>query len=420
MNLLDDTHHDDLEARVRDLLHGIAADVHENPPAWEDLITREGDVVPLRATEPVQVIRLDRPRRRPHSRPFTSVAAAALVAAAVGGALLVDRTKGDETRDQPAELVTAVSPGDPSFDASTAASVWATGLDDPVDAASAYLQAMGIPTPAALPDPTASTASTATAPAPVTVELREAHGSTAVVTWSRGPGLAGGEAGGTVYLRAASTTSGPQDWGVVGASAPGLALADVSYDGEHLAFSVERTTGAGELAVGVWIDGRPLALDGPAVPQAGTGDVSLGKLLDLGPEAGAPQTFQVPAEVDDIVTMRVVDVVDGYVTSVAQMAMALPEADPAAAGLAGRADGSGSAAGGGLPGTAEAGGTAGADAGAGGGVTVPSLPIPTDPGAPLPTLPPLPIPDPAGLPVPTTLPVTTTLPDGDNPVDILP
>jgi hypothetical protein len=155
------------------------------------------------------------------------------------------------------------------------------------------------------------------------------------------------------------------------------------------------------------------------VPQAGTGDVSLGQLLDLGPDAGVPQTFQVPAEVDDIVTMRVVDVVDGYVTSVAQMAMALPQADPAAAGLAGRADGSGSA-GGSVPGTAEAGGTAGAGAGAGGGVTVPSLPIPTDPGAPVPTLPPLPIPDPSGLPVPTTLPVTTTLPDGDGPVDIIP
>jgi len=416
MNLLDHTDHDDLEARVRDLLHGIAADVHENPPAWEELITREGDVVPLRPTEPVQIIRLDRPRRRPHSRPLTSVAAAALVAAAVGGALLVDGTGGDETQDHPAELVTAVSPGDPSFDASTAASVWATGIDDPVDAASAYLQAMGIPTAAALPDPTASTAP---APAPVSVELRETHGSTAVVTWSRGPGLAGGEAGGTVYLRAASTTAGPQDWGVVGASAPGIALADVSYDGQRLSFSVERTAGGGQVAVGVWIDGRPLALDGPAVPQAGTGDVSLGQLLDLGPDAGVPQTFQVPAEVDDIVTMRVVDVVDGYVTSVAQMAMALPQADPAAAGLAGRADGSGSA-GGSVPGTAEAGGTAGAGAGAGGGVTVPSLPIPTDPGAPVPTLPPLPIPDPSGLPVPTTLPVTTTLPDGDGPVDIIP
>lgn len=404
MNLLDDTDRNDLEDRVRAMLHHLAAEVREIPPAWEDLIGRDADVVPLRADEPTTVSRLEsRPQWR--RRQLTSVAAAALVASAVGGALLVDRG-GDRPQSAPSELITAVSPGDPAFDAGAAVTVWATSIDDPLAAARAYLDGVGVPT-------------APSAPSPASLTLSADDGTIAVVDWA----LPGGGGGGTVYLRASG--SGPGDWAVVGSSAPDVAIGDVGFDGEHLSFSISGTVASDELAVGVWVDGRPLSLDGPAVPLAGVEGVSLGQAVDAvsavgggGGEADAVRTLQAPVEPDDIVTLRVVHAIEGQVRSVTQMAVAMPDADPAAAGLAGAAGATGSAgagaAGGGVSGTTEAEGSGGMDADAGSldDVTVPSLPAPSLPGGPAPTLPPLPVPAPTDPSLPTTLP--------DSPDDLLP
>jgi hypothetical protein len=194
---------------------------------------------------------------------------------------------------------------------------------------------------------------------------------------------------------------------VVGAAAPDVVLADVRYDGAELSFTVARTSAeAGQLAVGVWIDGRPVSLGGDAVARAGGGNVSLGELLDLGTAADARDTLRLPAEPDDIVTLRVVQVVDGTIRSLTQMAMALPDADPAVAaggtpstGGRGEATGHADAATGGASGSAGAGteagaGTAGPDAAdLLPGATVPAppelppLPLPPVPGAPAPTVP---------------------------------
>ena len=122
----------------------------------------------------------------------------------------------------------------------------------------------------------------------------------------------------------------------LGSAASDVALADVSYDGDELSFTVARTSAdAEQLAVGVWVDGQPVSLGGEAVAQAGAGDVSLGELVDIGSVAGAEDTLRLPVDADDIVTLRIVHVVDGTVRSLTQMAVALPDADPevAAAGL---------------------------------------------------------------------------------------
>ena len=149
-----------------------------------------------------------------------------------------------------------------------------------------------------------------------------------------------------------------------------------------------------------------MSLGADPVVQAGTRDVSLGDLVDMASGAGAHETLAVPAAADDIVTLRVVHVVDGTVRSLTQMAVALPEADPAmvAAGAppldaGGQATGQVDAAADGPTGQAGA----GADAGGSGGIeVVPGATLPT-----LPQLPPLPpLPAPPGAPVPT-LPVPT-------------
>ncbi|HEX6425656.1 MAG TPA: hypothetical protein VFZ79_19360 [Acidimicrobiales bacterium] len=382
MRLLDDTDNDALEDGVRTLLRRVAADVHEVPPAWEDLIRRDDRVVvPLRPAAARD--RDGRPRW--HHRPLTSVAAAALVAAAVGGAVIADRGgdggAGGGTGQPAAEMITAVSPGDPAFDAGAAAAVWATGADDAVAAAIAYLAAAGVPT-------------APTDPAPATVTLRADSERTALVEWSL-PGAAG-PAGGTVYLRRPPAGDPGTGWMVVGAAAPGVALSEVAYDGERLSFSVDGPPAAGDLSVGLWVDGRPVPLPGGAAPGSGVP-------LDLGP--------------DDVVVLRLAQVVEGGVRSLTEMALAMPEADPArpSADVASSVAAEGSA-------TADpATGAAGADAGvtAEGGATLPGggslpgdvgditdvtdpslpLPLPTAPGVPgvsLPTppttLPPVPLP----------------------------
>lgn len=384
--------HDDrpaLEDGVRTMLHRLAADVGDRQPAWEDLLARhEAVVVPLGVPDAITEARDRRPGRA--RRPRLGLAAAAVLVLAVAGVLVVDRTGREHTDGAAAETISAVSPGDPSFDAEVAAAVWATGIDDPLAATVAYLGAMGVPTDAA----------------PPAVVLRTTDGTTAVVDWSL-PAWAGGAggAGGTVYLRSAPVAGGLPTWTVVGASTPDVALADVRYDGAELSFTVARTSaGAGHLAVGVWVDGHPVSLGGEAVARAGAGNVSLGELLDLGTAADARDRLRLPVEPDDIVTLGVVQVVDGTVRSLAQMAMALPDADPAApaggtpfAGAGAEATGQADAATGGASGSAGAG--AGAGAGTAGQDDADLLPGATVPTAP--ELPPLPLPPVHGVPAPT-------------------
>lgn len=389
MNLLDSTDHNDLEDGVRTMLRRIAADVRDVPPAWDDLIRRDdGVVVPLHAADPA--IEDHGPRRRWQHRPLTSVAAAALVAAAVGGALMADGG-GEQAAT---EMITAVSPGDPAFDASAAAAVWATGVDDPVAAATTYLAAMGVPT-------------APMAPAPATVSLRADGGPTATVRWSI-PGVAG-TSGGTVYLRRPPAGDAQRGWVVVGAAAPDVVLSAVAYDGERLSFSVDGSSDrGGELAVSVWVDGLPVPLEGTAVPAAGPGAVLLADLAGSG-GGGALPAVDLPLGPDDVVVLRLVQVVDGGVRSLTEMALAMPEADATSptAHVAGSVGAGGSpavdAATDAAPGAAgpEAGGTVSGGASLPDGlpdvpdVTDPSLPVPTIPGDPTVTLP----------PVPTSLPV---------------
>ena len=379
MHLLHDNDRPDLEDGVRTMLHRLAADVSARPPAWEDLVgPRQPRRSPVGATGPISLVRDRRPGRE--RRPRVSLAAAAVLVLAAAGALAAD-LPGSGSTGPASEAISAISPGDPSFDARLATAVWATGVEDPVAATQAYLGAVGVPTDAA---------------GPPALALRARTGATAVVEWSV-PGQPS-ESGGTVYLRSASVGGAPPTWTVVGAAADDVALADVRYDGAELSFTVARTSAeADQLAVGVWVDGRPVSLGGDAVAQAGAGDVSLGELLDIGTGADAHDTLQLPVEADDIVTLRVVHVVDGVVRSVTQMAVALPDADPevAAAGFP-PVDASGQATARADAVTDGAGVEAGADGSAGTGL-VPGVTVPT-----LPQLPPLPTPPPVpGLPAPT-------------------
>ncbi|HEX6418806.1 MAG TPA: hypothetical protein VFZ77_09920 [Acidimicrobiales bacterium] len=391
MKLIDETHQHDIEDTVRTMLRHIAADVREVQPAWEDLVRRdERVVVPLRAAEPAIS---DRARPRWHHRPLASVAAAALVAAAVGGALIADR--GGDGGGQPAtELITAVSPGAAGFEASAAAAVWSTGVGDPVAAALGYLAAAGVPT-----DPTVPGAATAV--------LHGDAGSTATVDWSLPS--AGGSSGGTVYLRQAPAGAEGSGWMVVGAATPDAMLSDVAYDGEQLSFVAQGAQGAsGELAVSVWVDGEVVPLPGPALPVAGPGAVPLAALTGAG--GGTPPSIDLPLGPDDVVVLRLVRVVEGGVRSLTEMALAMPDADPAlpaadlAASMGGGVAGAVDAANGALSGEAGA----GADGTVAGGGSLPeapelpelpgsTLPVPTEPGGP--SLP---------LPVPTTLPPLPT------------
>jgi hypothetical protein len=283
-----------------------------------------------------------------------------------------------------------------------APAVWPTGETDPVAATLAYLAAMGVPAGATSP----------------TAALQGVTGTTATVDWSFP--ATGGAGRGTVYLRSSSTAGTPPTWTVVGSSASDIALSEVRYDGSRLSFTVTRTAdGPAQVAVGAWIDGQPASLGSRPVAWAGSGGVSLGDLVQLGTAADAARTLSLPADPDDIVTLRVVRVVDGTVRSVTQMAVALPEAAPALAATGVPSidvggDGSGSA-GAGVDGGA--GGSAGVEGGAGGSggldltpggavpvaPELPPLPVPLpdllDPGAPAPTVPTLPtVP---GVPTPT-------------------
>jgi hypothetical protein len=388
MTLLHSDDRPELDAGVRATLHRLAARVDAHPPAWEELIERhEAVVVPLASSQPYAEVR-KWPSGRVR-RPRLGLVAATVLVLALAAALVVDRIGSVPTERPAAQVISAVSPGDPSFDAATAAAVWATGSPDPVTGTLAYLRAMGVPA-----DATASPAAA----------LRSTTGPTAVVDWSL-PG-APGSSRGSVFLRSTSVAGGPPIWTVVGAAASDVALTDVRYDGSELSFTVARTSAAAvQLAVGAWVDGRPVSLGAEPVVQAGTQDVSLGDLVDMASGVGAHETLAVPAAADDIVTLRVVHVVDGTVRSLTQMAIALPDADPAmvAAG-APPLDAAGQATGQVDAGSDGPSGQAGADGArrSGGIDVVPGATLPT-----LPQLPPLPsLPAPPGAPVPT-LPVPT-------------
>jgi hypothetical protein len=395
MTLLDDHRRPDAETAVRTMLHRLAGDATTRPPAWEHLIGRdEAEVLPLAGSRPVAVTAV--PRRRMDRRSWTSRAAAGVLVLAAAGALVANRAgSGPSERPSP-QTISAISPGDPGFDAGAAPEVWATGQADPVEATLAYLAAMGVPTSAA----------------PPAVALQGTADTTAVVDWSFG--TAADRSGGTVYLRSSSAAGTPPSWTVVGSSASDIALGEVSYDGSRLSFTVARTVaGPGQVAVGAWVDGQPVSLGGEPVAWAGSSDVSLGELVELGTGAGAATTLGLPVDADDIVTLRVVRVLDGTVRSLTQMAVALPDAVPAAVAAAppvaagGQAD-AGAAA---NTGPAANNGAAGAegDAGGSGGIQL----APGEVLPPLPELPPLPVtlpnlPDP-GAP-PPTLPTPPTIP----------
>jgi hypothetical protein len=388
------------------------------------------------------------------------VAAAAVVALAVGGALVVDRGTGDRAAElPPAETITAISPSDPDFEAQAAAAVWTSDLDDPVAAAAAYLAANGIPAAApplpeapplpggpsapALPEvPSGSDApslpeapSLPDAPSgpggpsvpdasslpvvPAVLELVETDGSTATVDWSAAGDS--GSSGGTVYLRASDGEASVQGWSVVGAAGSDVALEDVQYDGKQLDFTVSRTAASdAPLAIGVWVDGRPVSLGGESIPHPSDALVSLGELVDIGPDAGAERELGLPVSPDGIATLRLEQVVDGHVRSLTQMVVMLPDADSSAA--TDIADAAGRYAGSAAP-TEGAGGTGSveADASAEGeaGMTLPGAGIPVPDGSDLtvqgdhgvPTLPPL-IPE-LPLPAPPTAPSTLPAPTGD-------
>ena len=381
MTLLHDYRRPGAEAAVRMMLHRLAADASTRPPAWQDLIEREeAEVVPLGLSGPSTETEIHRRRfdRRPR---MSRVAAAALVFAAAG-ALVANRAGSGHTESPSAETISAISPGDPSFDAGAAPAVWATGQADPAAATLAYLAAMGVPTGAT--------------PA---VALRGTTGTSAVVDWSLA--TAAGDSGGTVYLRSSSAAGTPPTWTVVGSAASDIALSEVQYDGSRLSFTVTRTAaGPEQVAVGAWIDGQPVTLGGEPVAWAGSGDVSLGELVDLGTGPDAVSTLGLPADADDIVTLRVVRVVDGTVRSLTQMAVALPDAAPALAATGAPSLDGGGQADAGVDGSS---GTAGAEGGAGGSGGTHVAPLDAVPAPP--ELPPLPVPLPTllvpGAPAPT-------------------
>jgi hypothetical protein len=395
MNLIEPDR-SEISGAVRTMLRTLAQDATVNQPPWEDLIeSRDAVVVPMPTSEK-KMNQNNEPGIQRRRRPLLPFVAAAAVAAVVGGALVAGNAGGD-SESPDGELINAISPGQVDFEASAAAAVWASGIDDPVAAAGAYLQTTGV-----------TTAADAAGGA-VTLTMRETASGTAVVDWALPAG--GAATGGTVYLRSSSDEAGLQDWSVVGASSEtGIALESVQFDGEAVAFTVARGSAlGGEIAVGAWVDGEAVSLGGQSVPVPALGGVPVGELVALAGEAGATETLELPVGADDIVTLRVVHLVEGQVQSVVQMAMALPEADPmaltgATAYVEGAVAGAGEATTGGVAGAVEGAAEAGA--------SLPGVSIPL-PDVTIPTLPPIP-----GLPEVTLPPVPTSLPS--SPPDLQP
>jgi hypothetical protein len=323
--LVDET---DLGNEVHARLRRFAAGVTPNPPDWRELIDRSDAVVlSLRTAQPVaeddaadEHARLGwRPRRR------VSLVAAAIVAVALAGGLLVDRTSEPRELSQAPASFSVAAPTDAAFDARTAPAVWASGLDDPVAAAQSYLAATGVTTGPGVP-------------APAAAALRERDHTAAVVEWSAVDGAQ--RWGGTVFLRRlrdASDAAVDGTWAVVGSASDEVALQDVRYDGEHLSFTIASTSDLGGLVdVAVWAEGRPASAAGGAVAQAGSVAASAGELIEIGKGARQPVTVVVQAGVTAIVQLQ--HVVEGELLSVTELAIVLPGPDTAAeAGTSGSA-----------------------------------------------------------------------------------
>ena len=192
--------------------------------------------------------------------------------------------------------------------------MWASGLDDPVAAAQAYLAATGVTSGSGLP-------------APVAAALRERDDTAAVVEWSAVDGTQ--TWGGTVFLRRlrdASHAVADGTWAVVGSASDEVALQDVRYDGEHLSFTIASTSDlAGLVDVAVWAEGRPASAAGGAVAQAGSGAAPAGELIEIGKGARQPVTVVVQAGVTAIVQVQ--HVVEGQLHSVTELAVVLPGPD---------------------------------------------------------------------------------------------
>lgn len=470
MNLLhDDT--SDLEDELRSMLRRRTGDLSVHQPDWTDLVERpEAVVFSLHSSDDVDAAespaatgsRLLRKGRVSAStgvvryRPRPVFVAAAVVAVVLAGGLAVGQTReADPTNvDETPTSFTAAAPTDAAFDATEAPTVWTSGLGDPVAAVQAYLAATGVGPELGtdgLPLPDAG----GVLP---TVTLLENDGTIAVVEWEAVD--AGVTRSGTVFLRADAVEQAgstvTSTWGVVGAAVDGIALADISYDGQQLSFTLTKTLDVGgPVAVSVWSDGRQVAVDGGDVVRAGATsqdgvaagasaagdralagagaderaaqagasagqavDPALVHVIDLGEGADVdvPLTAAMPDASDAVV--RVQQLVDGRPSSITELALDLPgtETDADAdAGVAGTGPG------------------AGADADAGAETQLPSevgdavggvgdtaedvldggepIPVPGGPGLTTPSVPTTLLPP----EIPTTLP---TLPPPPSGVDI--
>lgn len=292
--------------------------------------------------------------RRRHPSVRRSLVAAAAVAAVVAGAVLLDRVPGGTPDEQVG--ISVAAPTDGAFDAATAPVVWVSDAADPVAAARSYLEAAGIPAavvPAAVV-PGAGAPSEAVPPAPVPgtppppglpaapevappssgapeLVLRELADRIAVVGWSGGDGPRGST--GTVILRRSPGAEGV--WSVVGSASDAVKLDDVRYDGEHLSFTVTRTSHVdAPVAVGVWADDRPIGLGDEATAagspdQAGatdpagvTGD-AIGRIVEIGAGPGASRAITVTFDRAETARVRVHHLVGGQPASVTEMVVAL-------------------------------------------------------------------------------------------------
>lgn len=353
---------EEVEAALREFARGVAPD----QPGWHQLVERSGTpVTPLRSAS----LRGGVGSRwfPPSARP--SLVAAAVIAAVLAGALLVNRTPDATPLEHAPASISAAAPTDASFDATTAPAVWFSETDDPVGAAQSYLESAGVPSapapgapsapalPAApgVPPPPGAPAlpSGPGAPASPTapkLTLVDVGDGVAVVEWS----VAGETytSAGTVILRA-SADAGERVWSVVGSGSDDVALDDISYDGEHLSFAVTRMSElGGPVGIGVWADGRPLPLDdglpvpdaagdagGPAGHAAAPAGAVVGQPVDLGAQPGSSQPVTVAIDGGALALLRVHNIVDGRVASVTEMAIDLTGAGAGGAGVAGWAEG---------------------------------------------------------------------------------
>jgi hypothetical protein len=270
---------------VGTVLRRRAAQLQPEPPEWDELVSRPGPVVVPLPTVSAADDDDDRDRILGRRRPRPLVAAAAVVALALVGGFVVGRSgSGPTDVTQTPTSVSAASPTDAGFDAGLAPAVWASDLDDPVAAATSYLQAAGMaadPAVAAVPH----------------VEVREIVDETvAIVDWSTVQGAA---SGGTVFLRNTAVGTAAPAWSVVGAAAEGVALEDVTYDGTQLAFTVVRTTDSvGELAASVWADGEPVPLDAITLADAAGADADAAATAGSGAAVAAADAEAGPAGAD--------------------------------------------------------------------------------------------------------------------------